>query len=143
VLAPTVHAKVSPVPAPRPRHRRHRAAGTPPATAAVSVSYSVDGTDTWNQGFRAHLTIVNNGSTPVAGWAVQLSLPGDQVDWVGYPGAWQPFSNWQYGGGTLVLNAVSGGETIAPGATEIVPIAGQGSTTAPAGCTFDGAPCQP
>jgi cellulose binding protein with CBM2 domain len=143
VLAPTTHTRVSPLPPARPRHRRHRGAAGPPAPAAVGVSYSVDGTDPWNQGFHAHLTIVNNGSTPVAGWTVQLSLPGDQVDWVGYPGAWQPFSNWQFGGGTLVLNAVSGGETIAPGATEIVPVAGQGTATAPAGCTFNGASCQP
>jgi hypothetical protein len=50
---------------------------------------------------------------------------------------------WQFGGGTLVLDAVSDGETIAPGATEIVPIAGQGNATAAGSCTFDGAPCQP
>jgi hypothetical protein len=107
------------------------------------VTYSVDGTDPWHQDFHAHLTIVNNGSTLVAGWTVQLSLPGDQVDWVGYPGAWEPFSDWQFGGGTLVLTAASGGEAVAPGATEIVPIAVRGNAATPGGCTFDGAPCQP
>ena len=53
----------------------------------MTVTYTVDGTDPWHQGFRAHLTIVNHGTTPVAGWTVQVSLPGDQVDWAGYPGA--------------------------------------------------------
>jgi len=78
----------------------------------------------------------------VAGWTIQVSLPGDQVDWVGYPGGWDRFANWQFNGGTLALNAVSGGETIAPGGTEIVPITAQGTNTAPSGCTFNGAACQ-
>jgi hypothetical protein len=72
-----------------------------------------------------------------------VSLPGDQIDWVGYPGAWEPFSSWQFSGGTLTLNAVSGGETLAPGATEIVPITARGATTAPANCAFNGSACQP
>ena len=107
------------------------------------MTYAPDGTDPWHRDFRAHLTIVNHGATPVAGWTVQISLPGDQVDWVGYPGAWDPFANWQFSGDTLALNAVSGGETLAPGATEIVPISVQGSNTVPGGCQFNGAACQP
>ena len=109
----------------------------------MSVTYTVDGTDPWHRDFRAHLTIVNHGAAPVAGWTVQVSLPGDQVDWVGYPGAWDPFANWQFSGGTLVLNAVSGGETLAPGATEVVPISAQGGNTVPWGCRFNGAACEP
>jgi Cellulose binding domain len=142
VLAPAAHSLGSPTPAARP-HRQHRAPGPRAAPPAVTVAYTLDGTDPWQQGFHAHLTIVNNGSTPVAGWSVQVSLPGDQVDWVGYPGAWEPFASWQFSGGTLTLNAVSGGETLAPGATEIVPITAQGGTTAPGGCIFNGAACQP
>jgi len=38
---------------------------------------------------------------------------------------------------------VSGGETLAPGATEIVPISAQGGTAIPGGCRFNGAACQP
>ena len=79
----------------------------------------------------------------MAGWTVQVSLPGDQVDWVGYPGGWDPFADWQFSGGTLVLNAVSDGETLAPGATEVVPISAQGGNTVPGGCQFNGAACQP
>ena len=141
VLTPAVHRLRPATPPARPRHRRHRV--PPPATPRVTVSFTVDGTDPWHQDFHAHLTIVNNGPAPVAGWNVQVSLPGDQVDWVGYPGSWDPFASWQFGGGTLVLNAASGGETLAPGAAETVPIAAQGTNTTPGGCTFNGAPCGP
>jgi hypothetical protein len=146
VLAPTVHSLAGPPAAPgRPPgrgHLRHPHRGQP-APAAVTVSYTVDGADPWHRDFRAHLTIVNHGAAPVAGWNAQVALPGDQVDWVGYPGAWDPFANWQFNGGTLALNAVSGGETIPPGGTEIVPISVQGSNTTPGGCEFNGAACQP
>jgi hypothetical protein len=145
VLAPTVHSLAGTPAAPGgpPRsHPRHPHGGQP-APPAVTVSYTVDGTDPWHQDFRAHLTIVNHGAAPVAGWNVQVALPGDQVDWVGYPGAWDPFANWQFNGGTLALDAVSGGETIPPGGTEIVPISVQGSNTTPGGCDFNGAACQP
>jgi cellulase/cellobiase CelA1 len=146
VLAPEAHSRLRPPALPgRPSHRRHLRPAHPggPAPAAVTVIYAVDGTDPWHRGFRAHLTIVNHGTTPVAGWTVRVSLPGDQVDWAGYPGGWDPFANWQFSGDTLALNAVSGGETLAPGATEIVPIAAQGSNTVPGGCRFDGSACQP
>ncbi|HET7245101.1 MAG TPA: cellulose binding domain-containing protein, partial [Streptosporangiaceae bacterium] len=144
-LAPAVHSRLRPSALPgRPAHRRRPRASHPgPVPAAVTVTYTLDGTDPWRGDFRAHLTIVNHGATPVAGWTVQVSLPGDQVDWVGYPGAWNPFANWQFSGGTLDLNAVSGGETLAPGATEIVPISAQGGNTVPGGCQFNGAACQP
>jgi len=145
VLAPTAHSRLRP-PAPgQPAHRRHPRAPHPggPTPAAVTVTYTLDGTGPWHQAFRAHLTIVNHGTAPVTGWTVQVSLPGDQVDWVGYPGAWDPFANWRFSGGTLALNAVPGGETLAPGATEIVPISAQGRTTIPGGCQFNGAACQP
>ena len=146
VLAPTAHSRLRPAALPgRPSHRGHRRPPAPggPAAAAVTVAYTLDSTDPWHQNFRAHLTIVNHGAIPVAGWTVQVSLPGDQVDWVGYPGAWDPFANWQFTGGTLALSAVSGGETLAPGASEIVPISAQGSNTVPGGCEFNGAACQP
>ena len=146
VLAPAAHSRFRPAALPgRPPHGRHPRPAHPggPAPAAVTVAYTLDGTDPWHQDFRAHLTIVNHGATPVAGWTVQVSLPGDQVDWVGYPGAWDPFANWQFSGGTLALNAASGGETLAPGATEIVPISAQGSSTVPGGCQFNGSACQP
>ena len=61
---------------------------------------------------------------------------------MGYPGAPQPFAIWQLSGSLLVLHAVSGGETLSPGGTEIVPIFANGPSTAPSGCTFNGASCR-
>ena len=126
-----------PGPAPAPSPRRQ------PAGPRVSVTYTLDGDGQWGQGFQAHLTIVNSGHRTIAGWTVQLTLPGDHVSWVGYPGAWLPFATWQFSGTTLTLHADSGGEALAPGGTEIVPIFGHGDTTAPGGCTFNGSGCQP
>jgi Cellulose binding domain len=141
VLAPAAHSRLRPSARPdRPSHRRHP---RPPHPGGVTVTYTLDSTDPWHRDFRAHLTIVNHGATPVAGWTVQVSLPGDQVDWVGYSGAWDPFANWQFSGSTLALEAVSGGETLAPGATEIVLIFAQGSNTVPGDCQFNGAACRP
>jgi Cellulose binding domain len=144
VLAPAVHSRLRPSALPgRPAHRRHPRPPGGPTPGAVSVTYTVDGTDPWHHDFRAHLTIVNHAAAPVAGWTVQVSLPGDQVDWVGYPGGWDPFADWQFSGGTLVLNAVSGGETLVPGATEVVPISARGGHTVPGDCQFNGAACRP
>jgi hypothetical protein len=126
-----------PPPSPAPRPTRQ------PAGARVSVTYTLDGSSQWDRDFRAHLTIVNSGHRTIAGWTIQLTLPGDRVDWVGYPGAWRPFATWQFGGTTLTLHADSSGETLSPGSTEIVPIFGAGHTTAPRGCTFNGSGCQP
>jgi hypothetical protein len=113
-----------------------------PGPPHVTVTYTLDGGE-WHQGFRAHLTIVNNGHRPVAGWTIQLTLPGDRVNWVGYQGPWQPFAAWRFGGGTLTLHAVSGGETLPPGGTEIVPLLAGGASTTPSGCSFNGSGCQP
>jgi hypothetical protein len=142
VLAPKVHSRpASQAPPARPPHRWHPRPPHP-GPPGVTVTYTLDRTSPWQQSFNAHLTIVNHGAAPVAGWTIQVSLPGDLVDWVGSPGGWGPFANWQFNAGTLALNAVSGGETIAPGGTEIVPITAQGANTAPSGCTFNGAACQ-
>jgi hypothetical protein len=108
------------------------------------VTYTLDdGGDHWHHGFSAHLTIVDNAHQAIPGWTIDLSLPGDQVSWVGYPGAPQPFAVWQLSGSSLVLHAVSGGETLSPGGTEVVPIFADGPSAYPSGCTFNGASCRP
>ena len=113
-----------------------------PAAPAVTVSYA--GSGHGNSGrFSTQVTLVNHGSTAVSGWTLRLSYPGDQVFWVGYSGGWRggAFVSWQFGGGTLTLSAQAGGETLAPGVTQSIMIAGTGSSTAPAGCTFNGSGC--
>jgi len=138
----------TPVSAPQPPPSQAPTAPAPPPRRqppgpTVSVTYTLDGSGQWNHGFRAHLTIVNNGHRTIAGWTIQLALPGDRVNWVGYQGPWRPFAMWQFSGTTLTLHADSSGETLVSGGTEIVPIFGGGDTTAPSGCTFDGSSCQP
>ena len=109
-----------------------------PAAPAVTVSYA--GSGHGNSGrFSTQVTLVNHGSTAVSGWTLRLSYPGDQVFWVGYPGG--EFVSWQFGGGTLTLSARAGGETLAPGGTQSILVAGLGNTPAPAGCTFNGSGC--
>jgi hypothetical protein len=148
--APSV---TSDTPRPAPASRPPRRHGPPPAPVPsppwhshrphVTVTYTLDGGgDQWQHSFRAHLTIINKGHLAVAGWTIELSLPGDQVSWVGYPDAPQPFAIWQLSGSFLVLQAVSSGETISPGGTEVVPIFADGPSTAPSGCTFNGVTCR-
>jgi Cellulose binding domain len=123
-----------PLPTPSPPQQ-------PPGPPRVTVSYTLDDGGRGHRGFHAHLTIVNNGRRAIAGWTLQLTLPGDQVNWVGYPGAWGPFAAWQFSGATLTLHAASGGETLPPGGTEIVPLLGGGDGTAPSGCSFNDNGC--
>jgi hypothetical protein len=107
------------------------------------VTFGVDTLSKGHPGFHGHLTIVNNGTTAIADWTVNLSLSGDNVTWAGYPGTGLPFAFWQFSGGTLTLNALSSGESIPPGSTAVVPIVANGSTTTPGSCTFNGSVCQP
>jgi xyloglucan-specific exo-beta-1,4-glucanase len=109
-----------------------------PAAPAVTVSYSEFGHG--NSGrFSTQVTLVNHGSSPVSGWTLRLSYPGDQVFWVGWPGG--QFVNWQFSGGTLTLSAQAVGETLAPGGTQSIMVSGAGSSPAPAGCAFNGSGC--
>jgi hypothetical protein len=137
---------------PLPRHRPYQpasvprparpATSTPPAGQAVTVSYSGSGHGNGGR-FSTQLTIVNHGSTPVAGWTLQLSYPGDQVFWVGYPGGGPgtEFVSWHFGGDMLTLSAQAGGEALAAGGTQSIVVAGTGHSPAPAGCTFNGSAC--
>ena len=121
------------------------AAPTPagPAPANVSVTYS-SGRDRRDfDHFQAQMTLVNNGGSPVSGWTVQLTLPGDGVDSVenqnGRDGV--PFEHWQFSGDTLTITADSGSETLGPGAPMNLSIHGRGNASSPAGCTFNGSSC--
>jgi hypothetical protein len=93
--------------------------------------------------FQAQLTLVNQGTSPVSGWTVQLTLPRDDIDSVerqdGRDGA--PFDHWQYRGDTLTISADADSETLSPGAPLDLTIHGRGSTASPTGCTFNGAAC--
>jgi Cellulose binding domain len=155
--------------APRPHHTTHKPASyfsihashsvaattpkpspappKPPPGRDVAVTYSLDSQDNhWGHNdFHAHLTIVNQGSQPVSGWVVQVTLPGDQIRWVGYQhggwGGWDSFSTWGFSGNTLTLMANSPAEALSPASSQTVYIIGEGTSTSPSSCTFDGAAC--
>ena len=63
-------------------------AGAVPAVAATSscaAAYSV--TTDWGSGFTASLTITNNGTAAITGWAVTYSYAGNQTLANGWNGA--------------------------------------------------------
>jgi hypothetical protein len=113
-----------------------------PKPPNVSVTYTLDRPGRGH--FRGHLTIVNHGRWPVAGWTIRASFASDRIESVGYlqGGSEISFNSWQFSGSTLTLSANSGGETLAPGASQTVYIYGRGATASPDGCTFNGANCR-
>lgn len=153
---PSPSAAQSGTPAPVPARSTARATEPPPPPAApdVTVTYTPDQQQHFGssqdqpqfrgpQGFQGQLTIVNHGTSQVAGWTVQLTLPGDEVDFVGNQAGWggSPFDHWQFSGDTLTLSADSS-EALGPGAVLNVTIHGQGRAAVPSGCTFDGTACR-
>jgi hypothetical protein len=70
---------------------------------------------------------VNNGSRPVSGWTVQLTLPGDEIFSVETQPWWDrvPFEHWQVSGDTLTISADNDTETLAPGEPLSVSIHGR------------------
>jgi Cellulose binding domain len=115
----------------------------PPAPANVSVAFSSNRDRRDFDRFQAQMTLVNNGGSPVSGWTVQLTLPGDGVDSVenqsGRDGV--QFEHWQFSGDTLTITADAGSETLGPGAPMNLSIHGRGNAPSPTGCTFNGASC--
>jgi hypothetical protein len=162
--AATKRSVPSPSPATTPRavtpttappHTTAPTTAPPPAPLDVTVVYTPDQQQHFGrsqdehgfggqQDFQGQLTIVNHGAGQVAGWTVQLTLPGDQIGFVGNQGGWggDPFDHWQFSGDTLTLSADSGSETLGPGAVLTVTIHGQGRADSPSGCTFNGTACQ-
>ncbi|MEU1000338.1 GH12 family glycosyl hydrolase domain-containing protein [Streptomyces tibetensis] len=49
--------------------------GTPGGSAACKVAY---GTNSWQGGFTADVTVTNTGSSPVSGWKLAFALPAGQ-----------------------------------------------------------------
>jgi hypothetical protein len=150
--SPSAHASHSPAPSVPPATPESQpppspAPPKPPPGPDVAVAYTLDsqGNHWGHPDFHAHLTIVNQGSQPVSGWTVQVTLPGDQIRWAGYQqggwGGWGDFRTWSFSGNTLTLTANSPEETLSPGASQTVYIISDGSPASPSGCTFDGAAC--
>jgi hypothetical protein len=88
----------------------------------------------WPGGFQGQFTIVNHGPTTIDGWELTAVLPGDLINTV-----WD--ATYRTVGNTLIMDPPSYQMTIAPGASLSEHFVAQGTTTSPAGCTFDGNAC--
>jgi Cellulose binding domain len=144
------HPPAAPAPSAAPPSSAPPQASTPAgstpteaAAANVSVTFSPDQDRRDFGHFQEQMTLVNNGGSPVSGWTVQLTLPGDGVDSVEIPSGWDgvPFEHWQFNGDTLTISADTRSETLGPGAPLNLSIHGRGNTPSPTGCTFNGTEC--
>ena len=48
----------------------------PPVTVSCSAAYSL--TNSWSGGFQAQIVLTNTGTTPISGWTLTWTFPGDQ-----------------------------------------------------------------
>ena len=91
----------------------------------------------WAGGFVANVTITNTGSTPVSGWTLKFTFPGDQK----ITSAWNG-SATQSGQSVTITNASYNGSIAAGGNTSV---GFQGtwaaSDAAPASFTLNGTTC--
>jgi hypothetical protein len=103
-------------------------------SAACRVTY---GTNVWNNGFTANVTVANTGSSAVNGWALGFTLPSGQA----ITGSW----NTALSGSTGAVTArnVSYNAGIAPGTSTSFGFQGtySGSFARPAAFTLNGSAC--
>jgi len=132
--------KPSASPAPSPTQAPTHAQAGPPN---VSLTFTAGHDQRDFDHFQDQLTLVNQGSSPVAGWTAELTLPGDEIFSVetqdGRDGS--PFHHWQFDGDTLTISADNSSETLRPGEPLSLSIHGRGRPTSPTACTFNGATC--
>jgi len=124
---PSVTPSRTPTPSPSP---------TSSGSAACSVAYSL--VNSWSGGFQAQAVITNTGSSPVNGWTLAWTFPGDQK----ISSLWNgTFS--QSGESVRVANASYNGTIPAQG-TVTVGFTGTftSSNTAPSSFTLNGSACR-
>jgi hypothetical protein len=103
--------------------------------ATCQVTYTTQ--SQWAGGFVAQLTIANTGSSPVSGWTLAFTFPGDQK----ITNAWNGVVT-QSGENTSITNESYNG-TIAPGGNTSLGFQGTwtNSDAAPTAFTVNGAAC--
>jgi cellulase/cellobiase CelA1 len=117
---------------------------TPPATppptspapgSACHVSYTKS--SEWAGGFVASLTVGNTGTSPISGWKLAFTFPGDQK----ITNAWNATVS-QTGKSVTATNA-SYNATISPGGSTSLGLQGTWTSndTAPSGFTVNGTAC--
>jgi poly(hydroxyalkanoate) depolymerase family esterase len=108
---------------------------SPPPGASCHVTYTT--TSQWAGGFVASLTIADTGTTPVSGWTLRFTFPGDQK----ITSAWNGTVS-QSGESVTATNASYDG-SLSPGGSVSLGFQGTwtSSNTAPSSFTLNGTPC--
>jgi cellulose binding protein with CBM2 domain len=134
-LAPPHSAPPVPVTRPAPPARRKPAPAPASASAApVTVTYSVPQHS--DRGFQGEFTIANHGRSPLVGWRITVSLPGDRLVAVRNAIVLMGREN------SVILVADLFDRVIMPGDSLSVSFSARGTATSPASCTFDGSACR-
>jgi hypothetical protein len=107
---------------------------TPPTGTGCRVTY---GTNVWNSGFTATVTVANTGSSPINGWALGFTLPGGQA----ITGSWS--ATLTGASGAITARNLSYNGTIPAGGSTSFGFQGtySGSFAAPGAFTLNGSSC--
>ncbi|WP_329282000.1 GH12 family glycosyl hydrolase domain-containing protein [Streptomyces sp. NBC_01451] len=108
--------------------------GTPGGSTACKVAY---GTNVWQGGFTADVTITNTGSSPVSGWKLAFTLPsGQQIT-----NAWN--ANLSGSSGAVTASNVSHNGEVAAGGQATFGFQGSssGTFTQPTAFSLNGTAC--
>jgi len=106
----------------------------PPVPAACRVGFSSNG---WGTGFTAEVTVTNTGTTPVNGWTLRWTWPGNQR----VTNAWN--ATVTQDGTSVSARNVGWNATIPAGRGTTFGLQGtySGTNAPPTGFTLNGAPC--
>ncbi|WP_327434345.1 GH12 family glycosyl hydrolase domain-containing protein [Streptomyces sp. NBC_01236] len=108
--------------------------GDPGGSSACKVAY---GTNVWQGGFTANVTVTNTGSSPVDGWKLAFTLPAGQK----ITSAWS--ANISPSSGAVTAGGMAYNASIAPGGQVSFGFQGtyDGTFTKPSGFSLNGTSC--
>ncbi|MGW7409483.1 GH12 family glycosyl hydrolase domain-containing protein [Streptomyces sp. NPDC054833] len=108
--------------------------GGPGGSSACKVAY---GTNVWQGGFTADVTVTNAGSSPVDGWNLTFTLPAGQKITSAWSATISPSS------GAVTANGLAYNASIAPGGQVSFGFQGtyDGAFTKPTGFSLNGTSC--
>ncbi|MET7351730.1 GH12 family glycosyl hydrolase domain-containing protein [Streptomyces mirabilis] len=108
--------------------------GDPGGSSACKVAY---GTNVWQGGFTANVTVTNTGSSPVDGWKLAFTLPAGQRITSAWNAGISPSS------GAVTAGAMAYNASIAPGGQVSFGFQGtyDGTFTKPSGFSLNGTSC--
>jgi endoglucanase len=109
--------------------------GTPPSTTSCSVAYSL--TNSWSTGFQAQIVLTNTGTSPINGWKLTWTFPGDQK----ITQLWN--ATYVQSGEQVTATAESYNATIAPASNVTFGFTGSftSSDTSPTAFSVNGTAC--